>query len=67
MLECETERGATLEMFENVQFLESCFVFVLYGAMVEVIFPPSPRLFLLSDRGSPTTAKYVTGVLMVGI
>lgn len=65
MLECETERGATLEMFENVQFLESCFVFGLYGAMVEVILPPSPRLFLL--RGSPTTAKYVTGVLMVGI
>lgn len=40
MLECETERGATLEMFENVQFLESCFVFGLYGAMVEVIFSP---------------------------
>lgn len=57
MLECKTERGATLEMFENVQFLESCFVFGLYGAMVEVILPPSPCLCLLSDRGSPTTAE----------
>lgn len=47
MLECETERGATLEMFENVQFLESCFVFVLYGAMVEVIFPRHPACFSL--------------------
>lgn len=57
MLECKTERGAILEIFENFQFLERCFVFGLSGAMVEVILPTSPRLCLFSNRGSPTTAE----------